>query len=61
MLTNLTIQTATLPAWWSLMVYWLALLTRIQGYKGSIPARGIFANFSDKISYFFFKTMFQGL
>ena len=37
-LTNLTNrETATLPAWWSLMVQWFALLTRIQGDVGSIP------------------------
>ena len=38
-LTNLTIQTAK----------WLALLTKQLGDVGSIPARGIFTNFSDKI------------
>ena len=37
------------------MLEWLALLTRIQGDVGSIPARGIYiyiyTNFSDKSVY----------
>ena len=51
-LTNLTNQTAKLSVWWSLMVHWLALLTRIQGDVNSIPARGNYTNFSDKCLFF---------
>ena len=39
-------------AWWTLMVQWLALLTRIEGDVGSIPARSIYTNFSDKCLLF---------
>ena len=49
-LNNLTNhKTATLPAQWSLMMQWLALLTRIQEDVGLIPTRGTaYTNFFDR-------------
>ena len=60
-LTNLTNQTATLAAWWSI-VLWLTLLTRKLGDLGSIPAQGIYTNFSVNCLfqiYFFCSLLFN--